>query len=327
MKLNYFTEAINLVILFCSFTLPHTHSLSEITHSLSEITHNKSIKSSIQSNIYNVLSFSGGGSFGAVEIGILEKVMETNNFITLNYDLYTGISAGGLNAGFLSHYDKIFDGIFSIKQIYSHLSNKDIYEINPLTGISLLNTMPLEKTIKTILSDLPSSVKETMIGTTNLNTGFLDIYYYDKLNLDDQIKLLMCTSAIPVAFPPIQFKNQLYVDGGEIQNQLLDPITSITDKFINITYITPYDVLEPNYNITTFEDIVKRNIQVVTNTFNNEMYRLNQNCLNGSKRGVIYMYFINSSVLSGYSMLNFNKGAELIKLGYNNVKYRTFNLC
>ena len=39
----------------------------------------------------NQLSFSGGGSFGAVEIGILKKVIELNK--NTNYDLYTGISA------------------------------------------------------------------------------------------------------------------------------------------------------------------------------------------------------------------------------------------
>ena len=40
-------------------------------------------------NALNQLSFSGGGAFGAVEIGILKKLYETGN--TLDYDLYTGI--------------------------------------------------------------------------------------------------------------------------------------------------------------------------------------------------------------------------------------------
>ena len=42
----------------------------------------------------NQLSFSGGGSFGAVEIGIFKKISENEN---TKYDLYTGISAGALN--------------------------------------------------------------------------------------------------------------------------------------------------------------------------------------------------------------------------------------
>lgn len=58
----------------------------------------------------NQLSFSGGGSFGAVEIGIAKYVVEKDRRPekdqrpekepTKTYDLYTGISAGALNSGF-----------------------------------------------------------------------------------------------------------------------------------------------------------------------------------------------------------------------------------
>jgi len=51
--------------------------------------------------VTNQLSFSGGGAFGAVEIGIIKKIRES---YAVPYERYTGISAGGLNAGFLSHY-------------------------------------------------------------------------------------------------------------------------------------------------------------------------------------------------------------------------------
>ena len=59
------------------------------------------------------LSFSGGGAFGAVEIGILKKIRET---YPVDYDMYAGISAGGLNSGFLSHYKDINDGIIEAEK-------------------------------------------------------------------------------------------------------------------------------------------------------------------------------------------------------------------
>ena len=63
----------------------------------------------------NQLSFSGGGSFGAIEIGILKRILENENENHQNnnkkYDLYTGISAGSLNAGFLSYFKDIKDGV------------------------------------------------------------------------------------------------------------------------------------------------------------------------------------------------------------------------
>ena len=74
----------------------------------------------------NQLSFSGGGSFGAVEIGILKRIIETEN---KKYDLYTGISAGALNAGLLSYFDNLNLGIKTAEKIYSTLRNKMVYDI------------------------------------------------------------------------------------------------------------------------------------------------------------------------------------------------------
>jgi predicted acylesterase/phospholipase RssA len=51
--------------------------------------------------VLNQLSFSGGGSLGAVEIGIIKKLSEGG---LKKFDLYTGISAGALNAGLLSYF-------------------------------------------------------------------------------------------------------------------------------------------------------------------------------------------------------------------------------
>ena len=120
------------------------------------------------------LSFSGGGAFGAVEIGILKKIRENYH---VNYDRYTGISAGGLNSGFLSHFADIDEGIKEAEGMYSTIRNKDIYEILPDTGVSLLNTKPLHKTLTSIITNLKSNpIIDTLIGTVNLNTGNLDTY-------------------------------------------------------------------------------------------------------------------------------------------------------
>ena len=75
-------------------------------------------------NSFNQLSFSGGGSFGAVEIGIVKRIIELER---KKYDIYTGISAGGLNAGFLSYFHDLSVGIKEADILYSNLKNKMIY--------------------------------------------------------------------------------------------------------------------------------------------------------------------------------------------------------
>ena len=207
------------------------------------------------------LSFSGGGAFGAVEIGILKKIRE--NF-PVNYDRYTGISAGGLNSGFLSHFENIDEGIKEAEEMYSSIRNKNIYEILPDTGVSLLNTHPLHKTLTSIVGNMNSTpIIDTLIGAVNLNTGILDVYKYnDNRSIEDKVLLLMSTSAIPIVFPPVKYKNYMYADGGTLSNALLEVVHS--SDYLNITYITPYELMDENdYTIDSIEDMVVRSFHMV----------------------------------------------------------------
>ena len=271
----------------------------------------------------NQLSFSGGGAFGAVEIGILKRLQEIEK---TKYDRYTGISAGGLNSGFLSHYTNICDGITKAEQIYSNIRNSDIYEILPETGNSLFNTSPLHKTLTTIISKMPTEpVVNTLIGAVNLYTGNLDTYTYDSnLDLDGKVRLLMSTSAIPVIFPPIQFNSYLYADGGTLSNNLLNVVHS--SNYLNITYISPYGPMDENTTpIKSLKEMIMRTFQIVKRNYNNPFTELNHNC--DIPYGEINYYYVNKNALSGYNMLNFDKGAELIEIGYANIVKNTYKLC
>ena len=270
----------------------------------------------------NQLSFSGGGSFGAVEIGIFKKISENEN---TKYDLYTGISAGALNSGFLSYFSDIKSGIAFAEQTYSHINNHMVYKLEPSTGVSILNTEPLYKTLSSIIDKMPNQpVMHTLIGATNLNTGNLDIYSFEENNDANKVLLLMSSSAIPGLFPPITYNNFLYADGGTLSNELLQ--VGHYDTYINITFITPYEgMIYQSDPITSLKDMLQRTILVVTNNFNNQLAKINQNCK--TPYGEINKYFVNSKYLDGYNMLNFNQGKELIDIGYRYVQQRKYKIC
>lgn len=270
----------------------------------------------------NQLGFSGGGSFGAVEIGILKKLQSKANIV---YDVYTGISVGGINAGFLSHFKNLSDGIINAEKFYSTTTNNMVYSLLPETGLSIFNTAPLYNTISSIIPTLQSSYIPTYIGTTNLYSGYLDIYRYDQLDTDaDRIDLLMCTSAIPVIFPPIYFKGNQYTDGGTLENELINVFHNGT--YINITFITPSNgLVSDNTPINSITDMLLRTVKIVVNNFNNVLVKLNTNCDNPI--GEINEYYVNSSLLTNYNMLDFNYGSDLINIGYNNVQHEKIVLC
>lgn len=274
-------------------------------------------------NALNQLSFSGGGSFGAVEIGILKRVIELNK--NAKYDLYTGISAGALNAGFLSYYSNIKVGIKTAETLYCNIRNRMIYDALPTTGLSLLNTEPLYKTLKKIISSMPNEpLIHTLIGATNMYSGKLDIYNFEDQSDENKVLLLMSSSAIPGMFPPINFNNQLYADGGTLSNELIE--VEHDDKYLNITFITPYE--DYRYNdtpITNLRDMLCRTIMILLSNFNNPMASLNQNCK--TPIGEINKYYVPPEVLSNYNILNFDNGAELIDIGYKNVIHKKYNIC
>ena len=273
-------------------------------------------------NALNQLSFSGGGSFGAVEIGILKRLQEIEN---RQFDLYTGISAGALNAGYLSYYKNLNLGIKSAELLYTDIRNRMVYDFLPNTGISLLNTSPLQKTLANIVQKMPTPPAiHTLIGATNLYSGKLDIYNFEDQTDEDKIRLLMASSAIPGMFPPVKFNDQLYADGGTLSNELID--VEHDDTYLNITFITPYE--DYAYNdapINSIMDMLCRTAMIVLSNFNNPISSMNENCR--VPIGEINKYYVPPDVLKGYNILNFDKGAELVDIGYNNMVHKRFTIC
>jgi len=268
-------------------------------------------------NALNQLSFSGGGAFGAVEIGILKRIHQQS------YDLYTGVSAGALNAGLLSYFDNLWLGIKTAETIYTDMKTRMVYELLPNTGISLLNTAPLHKTLSSIIDNMEGiPVIPTLIGTTNMYSGNLDVYDFQEE--EDKVNLLMASSAIPVAFPPIKFNGDLYADGGTLSNELL--LVNTAADYLNITYITPHEgYVYDDSPITSTKEMAERTLKIIYTNFNNPLATLNQDC--SKPRGEINKYYVDSQLLKGYSMLDFDKGAELIQIGYNNVETKKYKIC
>lgn len=270
----------------------------------------------------NQLSFSGGGSFGAVEIGILKRVLELDR---KKYDLYTGISVGALNAGFLSYYSDVNVGVKHIEKIYSSLKNKMVYDILPNTGISLLNSKPLQNTLSSFIYSMPNESNiNTLVGTTNLYSGKLDIYNFKEQNNNDKILLLMSSCALPGIFPPVKFKDCLYADGGILSNELIEVLHD--GSYLNITFITPHDdFIYDDSPVVSLRDVLCRTMLVLKNNFNQPMASMNQNCK--YPIGEINKYYISSAILKNYNILNFEKGEELINIGYKNVLHKKYFIC
>lgn len=216
-------------------------------------------------------------------------------------------------------------GIKTAETLYSSIRNHMIYDVLPNTGISLLNTEPLYKTLTKIIGKMPNKpVVHTLIGATNMYSGRLDIYNFEDQTDENKVLLLMSSSAIPGMFPPIHFNNQLYADGGTLSNELIQ--VEHDNKYLNITFITPYEGYPYNDTpITNLKEMLTRTIMILLNNFNNPMATINENCKNPI--GEINKYYVPPEFLTDYNILNFNNGAELIEIGYKNMVHMKYTIC
>jgi predicted patatin/cPLA2 family phospholipase len=196
---------------------------------------------------------------------------------------------------------------------------------NQLTKFSLLNTKPLHNTLSNIILNMPNKpLIHTLIGTTNINSGKLDIFNFEDQNDDDKILLLMASAAIPCFFPPIKFNDNLYIDGGIVTNELVN--VEHDNDYLNITFITPYDdYIYNDIEVKSLKDMICRTSLIILKNFNNPLASINENCKNSI--GEINKYYVPSNVLKKYNILNFNNCNELIEIGYNNVVHKKYTIC
>jgi len=275
----------------------------------------------------NILALSGGGAFGAVEVGIIDELVSTKQIPPM-FDVITGISVGGLNAGIFSYYNDIITALPTLITMYTTIRTPDIYYSdirNVFSRWSIYNNAPLEKTLRTLLQSLslPKYPPIVLIGASNVYTEKLDIFAINTLSLSEKIDVLMSTTAIPLIFPPRMYNNSLYIDGGIISNEIIHQTTGFIDcAFYNITFIDAR-VQNIQNNITGFVSYLSAVLNTLFNTFDSQLAQITT-CT--YPKGQINACFPTDSELERYSMLDFNHGKELYLSGKKNKCIR-YDLC
>jgi hypothetical protein len=79
---------------------------------------------------------------------------------------------------------------------------------------------------------------------------------------------------------------------------------------------------EPIENLT---DMLKRTLTIILSNYNNPLATMNQNCR--LPVGEINQYFVSSKYLEGYNIMNFDKGKELVDIGYNYLQHKKYKIC
>ena len=162
---------------------------------------------------------SGGGSLGAVQVGMLQALADEG----IAPDLLVGASAGALNAAFVAGHGFRAEVLDQLAGIWSRLRRRDVFPFSPprqllaLAGVrpSLCSPDGIRRLIETHLpyDRLEDAELPVHVVATDVLSG-LDVL----LSSGDPVAAVLASAAIPAVFPTVTVDDLVLFDGGVANN-------------------------------------------------------------------------------------------------------------
>ncbi|MGE7957319.1 patatin-like phospholipase family protein [Pseudomonas sp. NPDC089530] len=164
------------------------------------------------------LVLAGGGSLGAVQVGMLRALLEKQ----VAFDLVVGASVGALNGAYFAARPTA-RGVAELADFWRGLHKADVFPFSFIDALSSLLKrrgclLPSSALANLVRRALPvTRIEDTElplhIVTTNLLTGAEEL-----LSSGSVEQALLASAAIPLVFPWVQIGDKLLVDGGVASN-------------------------------------------------------------------------------------------------------------
>jgi NTE family protein len=161
--------------------------------------------------------FAGGGSFGAIQVGMLQSLAAHG----ITADMVVGSSVGALNGAFYAG-DPTLKGVERLGTIWRGLTRQDVFPMSWRTVLSFLwrrdFLIPHDGIRKLIEDHIPyrnlqDAKLPLHIVTTDIVTG--DSVVLSEGPIDEAI---VASTAIPGAFAPVHYKDYYLADGAISSN-------------------------------------------------------------------------------------------------------------
>lgn len=234
------------------------------------------------------ISLSGGGSRGIVHIGILKAFDEAG----IKISMVTGTSAGSIvGAFYCSGYAP--DSIMEIIR-----DTKLIKYVRP--AISFSGLLKLETIIPIFQKYLKKDSFEALnipliVSATNVRQGKNDFLYKGQL-----IKSILASCAVPVIFEPIKLNNEVYIDGGILNNLPIEPLIGHCDIIIG----SNCNPISENYEPGNMKSLMERSLLMAIGV---NTYLKKENC----------DLFLEPEQLKNLGGFDFSKAEEIFEIGYS----------
>jgi NTE family protein len=162
---------------------------------------------------------SGGGSLGAVQVGMMQALAERR----ITPDVLVGASAGALNAAYVAGHGFTDETLTSLASIWRRLRRQDVFPFAPTRHLlALAGARPslcaIDGLERLAVAHLPygrledAAIPVHVVATEVLSGS--DVL----LSSGDAARAVMASAAIPAVFPPVELDGRPLFDGGVANN-------------------------------------------------------------------------------------------------------------
>lgn len=180
---------------------------------------------------------SGGGSLGAVQVGMLDALAERD----IVPDLLVGTSVGAINAAYIARRGFDRSVVADLASIWRGLRRSDVFPLEPLRlaaaaigrAPSLCSDGALRRLVTSHAGDgrLDELELPVHVIATDVTSGVEVV-----LSSGDAVEAVMASAAIPAVFPSVNIDGRYLVDGGVSNNA---PVSHALASGADVVYVLP----------------------------------------------------------------------------------------
>lgn len=161
--------------------------------------------------------FAGGGSFGAVQVGMLQALVAHG----VKADIVVGCSVGAMNGAYFAGTPTL-DGVKTLAQVWRGLRRQDVFPVSLRTLVGFLwrrDFLISHDGVRKLIADhLPYTNLEQARLPIHIVTT--DIISGESVVLSDgsASEAIVASTAIPGAFAPVEYRGRYLADGAISSN-------------------------------------------------------------------------------------------------------------
>ncbi|VEU80658.1 patatin-like phospholipase family protein [Haploplasma axanthum] len=191
------------------------------------------------------LALGGGGAKGSYQLGVLKALEEFNLLDKITY--ITGTSIGAINTMLLMNYNNIEDVIKAWDNIDNRLVYKSglrlfsngLYDLSPL--FKKMSSLVSEKNIRKSKFECyitAAKVKDKEMRFGHFQTSNLELEIFHLNNYVMPKNAVLASASIPGVFGSTDILGNTYVDGGLLDNYVVEPLI---EKKCDVIFVIPLD--------------------------------------------------------------------------------------